>query len=117
MLGTPEYMSPEQVDLKEVDGRSDIYSLGVIMHEMVTGRAPFEGQTPISIAIKHKSELPEIPGDQSPRPRSVLPPHPQMPGQGQQKRYQSAEELLQDLTRIEEGLPSALKGSFETGFP
>jgi serine/threonine protein kinase len=110
MLGTPEYMSPEQVDLKEVDARSDLYSLGVIMHEMVTGRAPFEGQTPISIAIKHKSELP-------PNSREINPLVPEAfsrvvlkcLAKDRQKRYQNADELFQNLTRIEEGLPSALK--------
>ena len=110
MLGTPEYMSPEQVDLKEVDARSDIYSLGVIMHEMVTGRAPFEGQTPISIAIKHKNELP-------PNSRQINPLVPEAfsrvvlkcLAKDRQKRYQNADELFQDLTRIEEGLPTALK--------
>ena len=61
MIGTPEYMSPEQVDGKEADQRSDIYSLSVILYEMLTGRAPFEGNTPMSIALKHKSAEPKDP--------------------------------------------------------
>jgi len=110
MLGTPEYMSPEQVDLKEVDARSDIYSLGVIMHEMVTGRAPFEGQTPISIAIKHKSELPRDSREINPLvPESFSRLILKCLAKDRQKRCQNAEGLLQDLTGIEEGLPSSLK--------
>jgi serine/threonine-protein kinase len=61
MIGTPEYMSPEQVEGKEVDQRSDIYSLGVILYEMVTGRVPFGGDTAFTIGIKHKNEIPRNP--------------------------------------------------------
>jgi len=61
MIGTPEYMSPEQVEGKEVDARSDLYSLSIILCEMLTGRVPFEGDTPFTIGVKHKSETPTNP--------------------------------------------------------
>lgn len=61
IIGTPEYMSPEQVEGKEIDQRADIYALGVILYEMLIGRVPFEGDTPLSIAVKHKTEAPQDP--------------------------------------------------------
>ena len=106
MIGTPEYMSPEQVEGKEVDRRADIYAFGVILFEMVTGRTPFEGDTPLAIAVKHKSEP-------APAPRTINPQIPQDLNKlilrclekDKGKRYQTAEELLADLALVERSLP------------
>src|SRR4030042_365520 len=61
LIGTPEYMSPEQVDGMEADGRTDIYALGVVLFEMLTGRLPFEGDKALSVAMKHKVQAPDPP--------------------------------------------------------
>jgi serine/threonine protein kinase/tetratricopeptide (TPR) repeat protein len=106
IVGTPEYMSPEQVEGKEADQRSDIYALGIILFEMVTGRLPFEGETPFSIANKQKSEPP-------PDPRKI---NPQIPVEldrvilrslekAKEKRYQTTGEFLADIATVEESLP------------
>ncbi len=102
IIGTPEYMSPEQVEGLEADHRSDIYSFGVILFEMVTGRVPFSGTTPLSIILKHKTEKPSDPrafADQIPYELSRL--ILKCMEKQKEKRYQSVDELLSDLAEIE----------------
>ncbi len=108
IIGTPEYMSPEQVEGKEANQQSDIYALGVILYEMVTGQIPFEGDTPFSIAYKHKHETPQDPRKLNPQiteslNRFIL----KCMEKDREQRYQTAEELLSGLIKIEEGVPTA----------
>jgi serine/threonine protein kinase/Tfp pilus assembly protein PilF len=107
IIGTPDYMSPEQLEGKDADQRSDIYSFGAVLFEMVTGEAPFEGSTPMAVALKHKTEKPRD-------PRALNPQVPAELGRlilrclekDPQKRYETAEALLADLTAIEGELPT-----------
>ena len=107
MIGTPEYMSPEQVESKEVDNRSDIYSLGVILYEMVTGKEPFVGETPLSIAMKHKSKKPQDPRELNASvPEELSRLILKCLEKDKENRYQKAEDMLSELIKIEEGIPT-----------
>ncbi len=106
MIGTPDYISPEQAEGKEVDQRSDIYSMGVVLFEMVTGQLPFVGDTALSVAMKHKLDEPSDPRalndlvseDMS---RVVL----WCLKKDKMSRCQAAGELLSELTKIENKAP------------
>jgi serine/threonine protein kinase len=107
LIGTPEYMSPEQVEGKDIDQRSDLYSLGVILYEMVTGRLPFSGDTPLSVAHKHKYEAPEDPKKLNAQlPDDLARVILKCLAKDRDKRFQSAAELGTELGRIEQGLPT-----------
>jgi len=110
MIGTPEYMSPEQVEGNEIDQRADIYSLGVILYEMLTGRMPFEGDTPISIAFKQKAETPEGPRGLNTKIPEVLESIIlRCLEKSRENRFQNIEELVRELNDIEEAIPSTKK--------
>ncbi len=107
VIGTAEYMSPEQVEGKDVDQRSDIYSLGIIMYEMVTGKVPFEGDVALTIALKHTTEKPKDPreiNDQIPEDLSYV--ILKCMHKNREKRYQGVGELLADLDKIEKNIPT-----------
>jgi len=107
IIGTPEYMAPEQAEARDVDHRADIYALGAILFEMVTGRVPFEGETPLSIVLKHRSEPPVDPQTINAQlsdgmSRVIL----KCLEKSRERRYQSAAAVLEDLASVEKGLPA-----------
>ena len=106
VMGTATYFSPEQAQGLGVDGRSDVYSLGVVLYEMVTSRPPFVADTPVAIAYKHVSETPIPPRELEPRLPSqleavILRALAKVPA----NRYATADDFLADLERFSKGVP------------
>jgi eukaryotic-like serine/threonine-protein kinase len=98
IMGTPRYMSPEQVEAKEVDHRSDLYSLGLILYEMFTGQVPFRGESAMQLMYQRMTERP-------PDPRTKCPDLPEYIAaiilkclaKDPDRRYRSARQILDDL--------------------
>ncbi len=97
-LGSVHYISPEQARGSHIDARSDIYSAGVVLYEMTTGRLPFEGETPVAVAIQHINSIPLSPRELNPNipdalqeiTMKAMAPNPD-------ERYLSADDMLVDL--------------------
>lgn len=101
VIGSVHYFSPEQARGGYTDERSDIYSLGIVMYEMITGKVPYEGDSPISVALKHIQEDIILPKDiDSTIPIGLQNIIMKCVKKTQSDRYKTASELLQDLRRI-----------------
>lgn len=100
-MGTPEYMSPEQVMGSELNCQTDLYSFGIVMYQMATGKLPFQGDTPIATALKHVHETPPLPSNFN---NSISPGLENIILKIIQKdknlRYQSATEIINDLENL-----------------
>jgi beta-lactam-binding protein with PASTA domain/predicted Ser/Thr protein kinase len=104
IVGTAQYLSPEQARGGDVDQRSDLYSLGVLMYEMLTGEVPFSGDTPVEIAMKHLSQMPLPPSTKRPDvPRDLDMVVMRSLAKDPDDRYQSADEMEADLDRVARG--------------
>lgn len=103
IMGSAHYLSPEQAKGTFIDLRSDMYSLGIVLYEMVTGRLPFEGESPVTIALKHIQEEPRSPKDiNSSIPESINQLINKSISKDPINRYQNSRELIVDLQKIKE---------------
>ena len=105
IVGTAQYLSPEQARGAPVDPRSDLYSLGIVLYEMLTGKVPFTGDTPVEIAMKHLSQVPEPPSKLRPEvPHDLDAVVMRALAKDPDQRYASAEEMDADLARVARGV-------------
>jgi serine/threonine-protein kinase len=105
IVGTAQYLSPEQARGAPVDPRSDLYSLGIVLYEMLTGKVPFTGDTPVEIAMKHLSQVPEPPSKlRSQVPHDLDAVVMRAIAKDPEQRYGNAEEMEADLARVARGV-------------
>ena len=117
VIGTAQYLSPEQAKGEQVDARSDLYSTGCLIYELLTGRPPFIGDSPVAVAYQHVREQanppsyydPEVPPVVDAIVMKALAKHPD-------ERYQSADEMRADLERALDGRPVAAAPTVAAGF-
>jgi beta-lactam-binding protein with PASTA domain/predicted Ser/Thr protein kinase len=106
IMGTAQYLSPEQARGAPVTASSDLYSVGIVLYEMLTGRVPFTGDSAIEIAMKHLNDWPKPPSKLRPEiPEEIDHIVLRALAKAPEDRYQSAEEFIEDLQRVEAGLP------------
>ncbi len=116
VMGTATYFSPEQAQGKPADPRSDLYSLGCVLYEMLTSRPPFNGETPVAIAYKHVQEQPPAPSSVAAGvPEALEAIDLKLLAKDPADRYPSAEDLRTDLRRFLEGRPVAALGAASVG--
>ena len=105
IIGTAQYLSPEQARGAPVDQTSDLYSTGIVLYELLTGSVPFTGETPVEIAMKHLSQAPLAPSAHRPEiPRDLDYVVLRALAKDPADRYHSAEEMDSDLERIARGI-------------
>ncbi len=106
VMGTATYFSPEQAEGAAVDGRSDVYSLGVVLYEMLVGRPPFVGDTPVEVSSQHvHNAVPPMTQFSASVPKDLEAIVMEALNKSPSNRYQSADELRADLIRFSEGQP------------
>lgn len=106
IVGSVHYLSPEQARGVQTNEQSDVYSLGIILYELLTGKVPYDGETPISIALKHLQELAVPPSKLNARVSPALENLVMRAiAKSPDQRYATAKDLLQDLRKVQAGLP------------
>ncbi|AQA24407.1 phosphotransferase enzyme family protein [Rhodococcus sp. MTM3W5.2] len=101
VIGTAQYLSPEQARGEQVDARSDVYSLGCVLFEILTGEPPFKGDSPVAVAYQHVREDPALPSSVNPNvPRELDSVILKAMSKNPANRYQSAADMRSDLVRV-----------------